>query len=115
MNKKQRKLFIANIDLAEVLAMNATCAEADYDELLREAERMLADAVMRYDPKKDGKFEKFATQIIKRALDRKINSNGNEIFTVKCRCETTEKVEFYCSGKEVLRAELKRLHRGFNN
>jgi len=71
-----------NIDLAEVLAMNATCVEAEYDELLREAERVLADAVVKYNADKNGDFEKYATPMIKRALGRIVNSNGNGILTL---------------------------------
>lgn len=115
MNKQQRKLFEKNIDLAETLAANATCVEADYDELLREAERMLADAVMKYDGKKHGSFEKFATPIIKRALGRIVNSNGNGLFTVAGKREKTEQHLYFARGEEVLKAELKIIHKSFRH
>jgi len=94
MNETQKKLYIANVDLAEVLAMNATCVEAEYDELLREAERVLAKAVMQYDDEKHGDFEKYATPLIKSALNRVVNSNVNAMFTVKTKREREEKIEF---------------------
>ncbi len=111
MNKHQRKLFEMNIDLAETLAMNATCVEAEYDELQREAERVLADAVMKYDEKKHGSFEKYATPMIKRALGRIVNSNCNGLFTVVSKREKIESRMYFSSGKEVLKAELKILHK----
>jgi len=115
MNEIQRKLFENNIDLAETLAGNATCAEADYDELLREAERALADAVMKYDQKRHGDFEKYATTVIRQALDRMVYSNGNGIFTIVTKREKEETMLFFGSGEEVLQAELDALHRGFEN
>lgn len=111
MNEKQKKLFMENIDLAEMLAMNATCVEADCDELQRESERMLAVAVMNYDPSKNGMFEEYATSIIKRALNRIVNSNGNALFAVHFRRVCDEERDFFNSGEEVLRVELQNLHK----
>lgn len=106
MNEKQKKLFMENIDLAEVLAMNATCVEAGYDELQRESERMLAVAVMNYDSSKNGNFEEYATSIIKRALNRIVNSNGNALFAVHVRRVCDEERDSFSSGEEVLKTEI---------
>jgi len=110
MNEVQRKLFEQNIDLAEVLAINATCREAEYDELQREAERALADAVVKYDKTKHGSFETFATKIIQKGLSRIVNRVGNDMFTTEKNQKPGEESFFTCA-EEVIQAELDNLHR----
>jgi len=75
MNQEQKKLFEENIDLAEVLAINATCVEAEYETLESEAMRTLAEVATKYDKAKHGDFEQYATLHIKRVLTKVINSN----------------------------------------
>lgn len=115
MNKIQRNLFAKHLDLAETLAMNAACVEADYEMLQFEAERALAAAVMEYDRSKHCSFEKFATSVIKRALNRMINSNGDEIFSTLSRREKVEKELYFSTGEEVLKAELKIIHKNLTH
>lgn len=115
MNKVQKNLFEKHLDLAETLAFNATCIEADYDMLLPEAERALAKAAMEYDRSKCCPFERFATSVIKRALNRMINSNGDEIFSTLSRREKIEEDLFFSTGEEVLKAELKIIHKSYKH
>lgn len=115
MNKVQKNLFEKHLDLAETLAFNATCIEADYEMLLPEAERALAKAVMEYNKGKHCSFEKYATSVIKRALNRMINGDGDEIFSTLSKREKVEKSLYFASGEEVLKAELKIIHKSLKH
>lgn len=110
LNAEQQRLLADYGYLVDEMACRLMSSDVDYDCFYAEARKAMAKAVTNYVASRHGKFENYARGIIKTALDRYTNSEGNVLFSVN-GAGVSANEEYYNSGREVLRDEFNHMLR----